>query len=309
MSSYRDLAPRPQDSDSAAAGDSKVGVANRTPSRVAAACVTCRARRTKVFHPIHYSDRQYLSRSTADIRQCDGGTPACRSCVKRNSSCRYDPPTGTLLAQAQKRKIEELENDKSSLYEVVWYLQTTSPDKATALLRYMRAAQGEDLGVIFKNFEMSCPESSVSATTSKTNASGANSSSVMADSPSSALLTMPEIMDHPQFSTVRTGQAEVTGIALLAPNQQDASVDKINGPLEMFFNCVGALFYIMNRDDVQISITALKASGNGHTPLGDMFNNGSRTQLRTYAAELAGMVRDVPVWTGCETCTDLDTYI
>ncbi|CAG5149096.1 uncharacterized protein ALTATR162_LOCUS2297 [Alternaria atra] len=153
----------------------------------------------------------------------------------------------------------------------------------------MRAAQGEDLGVIFKNFEMSYLESSVSATTSETNASGANSSSVMDDSSSSALLTMPEIMNHPQFSTVRTGQAGVTGIALLAPNQQDASVDKINGPLEMFFNCVGALFYIMNRDDVQISITALKASGNGHTPLGDMFNNGSRTQLRTYAAELAGM--------------------
>jgi len=81
----------------------------------------------------------------------------------------------------------------------------------------------------------------------------------------------------------------MTAITLLAPNQQDASVDKINGPLDMFFGCVGALFYIMNQDDVQISIAAMKASGNGHIPLGDVLTNGSNIQLRTYAAELAGM--------------------
>ncbi|KAG9192483.1 hypothetical protein G6011_11217 [Alternaria panax] len=100
---------------------------------------------------------------------------------------------------------------------------------------------------------------------------------------------MPEIMDHPEFSAVQKGQANVTGIVLLAPDQQYASIDKINGPLDMFFNCVGALFYIMNRDDVQVSITAIEASGNGQTPLGHVFNNGSSIQLRTYAAELAGM--------------------
>jgi hypothetical protein len=170
----------------------------------------------------------------------------------------------------------------------MWYLQTTSPDKATTLLQHLRAAQGDDLGVIFKNFEISCLNASIPAKAPKTDASGASSSWVIADS-SSAMLTMPEIMNHPHFSNVRKGQAEATGITLLASNQQDASVDKINGPLEMFFNCVGALFYIMNPDDVQVSITAMKASGNGHTPLGDVFNNGSKSQLRTYAAELAGM--------------------
>ncbi|CAN9110090.1 unnamed protein product [Alternaria alternata] len=220
---------------------------------------------------------------------CDGERPACRSCVERETTCGYDPPTGTLLAQAQKRKIEELETDRSSLYEVLWYLQTASPSKATALLRHMRAAQGEDLGVIFRNFEMNRPSSSMSAAAPETDASKGYASSVINDSSSSVMLSMPEVMDHPNFSVAQKKQFNMTAITLLAPNQQDASVDKINGPLDMFFGCVGALFYIMNKDDVQISIAAMKASGNGHIPLGDVLTNGSNIQLRTYAAELAGM--------------------
>ena len=209
--------------------------------------------------------------------------------MERETTCGYDPPTGTLLAQAQKRKIEELETDRSSLYEVLWYLQTASPSKATALLRHMRAAQGEDLGVIFRNFEMNRPSSSMSAAAPETDASKGYASSVINDSSSSAILSMPGVMDHPNFSVAQKKQFNMTAVTLLAPNQQDASVDKINGPLDMFFGCVGALFYIMNQDDVQISIAAMKASGNGHIPLGDVLTNGSNIQLRTYAAELAGM--------------------
>ena len=103
------------------------------------------------------------------------------------------------------------------------------------------------------------------------------------------IVTIPEVMDHPRLSTVRNGQAEVTGIALLSPTQQSATVDGLHGPLEMFFNCVGALFYIMNREEVQTRIATMTASGNNHTPLGNFFSNGSSLQLRTYAAELAGM--------------------
>ncbi|KAI4955230.1 hypothetical protein J4E91_001088 [Alternaria rosae] len=103
------------------------------------------------------------------------------------------------------------------------------------------------------------------------------------------MLAVPEIMDHPRFSTVRKSQTEVTGITLVAPHHDSASVSKIHGPLEMFFNCVGALFYVMNRDDVQSDIEAIKAAGNENIPLGNMFSNGSTIRIRTYAAELAGM--------------------
>lgn len=138
----------------------------------------------------------------------------------------------------------------------------------------MRAAQGEDLGVIFRNFEMNRPSSSMSAAAPETDASKGYASSVINDSSSSAILSMPGVMDHPNFSVAQKKQFNMTAVTLLAPNQQDASVDKINGPLDMFFGCVGALFYIMNQDDVQISIAAMKASGNGHIPLGDVLTNG-----------------------------------
>ncbi|RYO02259.1 hypothetical protein AA0120_g409 [Alternaria tenuissima] len=129
----------------------------------------------------------------------------------------------------------------------------------------------------------------MSAAAPETDASKGYASSVINDSSSSAILSMPGVMDHPNFSVAQKKQFNMTAVTLLAPNQQDASVDKINGPLDMFFGCVGALFYIMNQDDVQISIAAMKASGNGHIPLGDVLTNGSNIQLRTYAAELAGM--------------------
>lgn len=175
------------------------------------------------------------------------------------------------------------------MYEVLWYLQTASPDKATALLQHLRATQGDDLGVIFKNFEMGRRNSSESGPASETKFGKNDSPPTSTDSPSSTMLAVPEIMDHPRFSTVRKGQTEVTGITLLAPNHENASVSNVHGPLEMFFNCVGALFYIMNRNDVQACIEAIKASGNENMPLGHMFSNGSTIELRTYAAEIAGM--------------------
>ncbi|KAK1910316.1 hypothetical protein P3342_006591 [Pyrenophora teres f. teres] len=135
MSSLRDIAPRPQDLAVGRAASSSNDSAR--PSRVAIACTACRTRRAK----------------------CDGARPTCRGCEERDLVCQYGQPTGPQLAQAQKRKIEELEEDKSSLYEVLWYLQTTSPEKASALLQLLRAAQGEDIGGILKQFEQSRSQS------------------------------------------------------------------------------------------------------------------------------------------------------
>jgi hypothetical protein len=207
--------------------------------------------------------------------------------MERDSQCEYGPPTGPMLAQAQKRKIEELENDKSSLYEVLWYLQTTSPDKATSLLQHMRATKGEDIGAILKNFEQNRGRGSGGESVGACNATRSNSTST--ESSSSAIVNVLEVMDHPRLSTVRKGKTGMTGIALLSPAQQSATVDGLQGPLEMFHNCVGALFYIMSRDEVQGRIASMTASGHNHIPLGTFLSNGSSLKLRTYAAELAGM--------------------
>jgi hypothetical protein len=70
----------------------------------------------------------------------------------------------------------------------------------------MRAAQGEDLGVIFRNFEMNRPSSSMSAAAPETDASKGYASSVINDSSSSVMLSMPEVMDHPNFSVAQKKQ-------------------------------------------------------------------------------------------------------
>ncbi|KAL7777733.1 hypothetical protein CFE70_004402 [Pyrenophora teres f. teres 0-1] len=211
---------------------------------------------------------------------CDGARPTCRGCEERDLVCQYGQPTGPQLAQAQKRKIEELEEDKSSLYEVLWYLQTTSPEKASALLQLLRAAQGEDIGGILKQFKQSRSQSVETPCTSNPTAS---------ESPASAILAAPGIMDHPRLSTVRKHHIEVTKVALLSPAQSSATVDRLQGPLKMFFDCIGVLFYVMAREDADASIVMITASGNNETPIGDIFSHVNSLELRTYAAELAGM--------------------
>ena len=222
----------------------------------------------------------------ANTHQCDGARPTCRSCVERDLTCQYGQPTGPQLARVQKRKIEELEEDKSSLYEVLWYLQTTSPDKASALLQHLRAARGENFGAILKQFEQSHSRPAEPSFTSNV---VANESPPATTSPASVILALPEILDHPRLSTVRKRQSNGTSVAFLPPAQSSATVDGLQGPLKMFFDCVGGLFYIMARADAQASITAITASGNNGIPLGNFFSNGSVLELRTHAAELAGM--------------------
>ncbi|KAA8621196.1 nitrate assimilation regulatory protein nira protein [Pyrenophora tritici-repentis] len=211
---------------------------------------------------------------------CDGARPTCRSCEERYLTCQYGQPTGPQLVQAQKRKIEQLEEDKNSFYEVLWYLQTTSPEKASALLQHLRAAQDGDIGAILKQFEQNRSQSAEPSSTSNPNAS---------ESPAFVILAAPGIMDHPRFSTVRKRHIEVTKVLLLSPDQSSATVDRLQGSLNMFFDCIGVLFYIMTREDADTSIVTITASGNSRTPLGDLFSNGSSLELRTYAAELAGM--------------------
>jgi hypothetical protein len=277
--SFRDIAPRPQDLAEAFANQRPADIATR-PSRVAIACSACRTRRIKVA-----SSRRHIADSVeTNAQQCDGTKPTCRSCIERDTTCEYDPPTGPLLAQAQKRKIEELENDKTSLYEILWYLQTTSPDKATSLLQHMRTSQGKDMGAILENFEQGRGQGEPAA-----EPYAFPNDSPSAESTPSVIVTIPEIMDHPRLSSVRKGQTEVTGIAMLSRTQESATVDGLHGSLEMFHNCVGALFYIMNREEIQSRIASMTASGYNHIPLGTFFNNGSSLELRTYAAELAGM--------------------
>ncbi|KAF1947555.1 hypothetical protein EJ02DRAFT_92320 [Clathrospora elynae] len=262
MSNFRDIAPRPL--DLAPAPVESTGARAR-PSKVAVACNACRTKRTK----------------------CDGARPCCGTCIDRDSTCKYSPPPAPVLAQSQKKKIEQLQKDKASLYEVLWFLRTKSPDKATALLQHIRSAQGEDVGAILKNFDANHVASFEHA--DEPNQFTDDSPSTESSVPTQ--ITLPEVLEHPRLSASPKGQARGPGIALhlLSQAQQNATVEFLDPPINMFFNCVGALFYVMNRNDVRARYKAITASGNSHLPLGAFFSNESTSQLKTCAAELAGM--------------------
>ncbi|KAJ4373412.1 hypothetical protein N0V83_003707 [Neocucurbitaria cava] len=191
-----------------------------------------------------------------------------------------------LLAQAQKRKIEELEDDKSSMYEIIWYLQTTSPDEATALLQQLRAYRGNDLGAILEQFDRGTHDEETPVSQPNDTPSSVSSS----NNTVSTALTIPEIIDHPRFQDRPSNpNSPPTYLVPLSSWGEFATVNGLDGSLEMFFNCVGLLFYIMKREDVQLNIQAIRAAGHAHTPLGDIVNNGSGLGLATMVSELAGM--------------------
>lgn len=151
----------------------------------------------------------------------------------------------------------------------------------------MRAAQGQDLGAIFENFERGNLNSMPSAADCHTLLD--DSPSTSRESPSSPMITVPEVMDHPRLFTVRRGRDGATGVTLISSAQASATVGSLQSPLDMFFDCVGALFYIVTRNEAASSIATIEASGNHHTPLGAFFSNGSSLELRTLSAELSGM--------------------
>jgi hypothetical protein len=153
----------------------------------------------------------------------------------------------------QKTTIEELEREKVSLYEILWYLQTTSPEQATAMLDTVQhfAQNHQELPPV------TTPVSSA---------------------PSHA----PEPVDIGRLLEAR-GPIQQDSAAFFSHH---ATVQALEGPLEWFYNCVGALFYIMNRDDVERSVESIQGN---QLPLGDIVAAGENLGTTTIAAELAGM--------------------
>jgi hypothetical protein len=213
-------------------------------------------------------------------------SPQCQACITRASKCEYAGSSSQIVAQAQKRKIDELENDKSALYEILWYLQTTSPDQATALLQHLRSNRDGDMGGILHHFAKHRPES-FQATTPSDNAASTSSSS--SSETTTTAPTTPGSLDFVALLDTRHDALHSNSITSLSVRNEFTTIHGLEGPLEWFFNCVGALFYIMNRDEVQRSMEALQTSPVACIPLGDLVASGKDLHLATVAGELAGM--------------------
>jgi hypothetical protein len=172
----------------------------------------------------------------------------------------------------QKSTIEELQREKGSLYEILWYLQTTSPEQATAMLDMLRASNHQDMDGTVQNMGAAVQHF----------AQNRQEVPPVIAPVSGAPSHAPELVDIGRLLDDR------------GPTQQDsaasfshyATVQALEGPLEWFYNCVGALFYIMNRDDVDRSVKSIRGN---QSPLGDIVAAGEDLGTTTIAAELAGM--------------------
>jgi hypothetical protein len=203
--------------------------------------------------------------------------------MTRASDCTYAAPSVHLLAREQKQTIEELENDKSALYEILWYLQTTSPEQATTLLDRLRANKDNDIGATLQHFAQHRREPSdatSSASKAALTAASPKQNVTLSDSNMPKSLDLPGLLDG-RKSIQSDDLAAVTG-----RSHHAATVQGLEGPLQWFFNCVGALFYITNREEVQKNIESLDEI---HVPLGDIVTSNKDLKKITVAAEIAGM--------------------
>jgi len=191
----------------------------------------------------------------------------------------YATPTNH-LAKQQKVKIEKLESDKSALYEILWYLQTKSPEQATALLEHLRSSnRGNDMGAILQHFAQYRQDPFSTELISESETTSSQSISMPSASYNMEPLDLARLLDD-------RGLVQPDTAASLSTRTSYATVLDLQEPLGCFFNCVGALFYIMDKDEVQRSIENLKDI---HTPLGDMVAMNMDAKTTTIAAELAGM--------------------
>jgi hypothetical protein len=207
--------------------------------------------------------------------------------MTRASNCEWPAPTGQQLVTDQKQMIKELENDKSALYEVLWFLQTTSPEAAIDMLSQLRSNPGGDIGAIVQHFAQ-YRRDVLDSTTSSSTASTASTSPETSPEISGTPIT-PGIVDFSQLLDARGPAVQLNDVTSPATRTQFATVYHLEGPLEWFFNCVGALFYIMDPDEVRKNIELLKASTAAHIPLGDLVAPNTDMRTATLAAELAGM--------------------
>ncbi|KAH4000291.1 hypothetical protein HBI81_052490 [Parastagonospora nodorum] len=251
MADARKLAPRPP-----GAVHPYASASSSRRAKVSIACESCRLRRVK----------------------CDGVKPKCRSCRTQATDCVYATPTNH-LAEQQKVKIEKLESDKSALYEILWYLQTKNPEQATALLEYLRCNPGDDVGATLQHFTEYRQGLSDMNVVSESEANSSRSISTPSASYNTEPLDLARVFDDRILVQPET-------VASLSTRTSYATVLDLNEPIDWFFNCVGALFYIMDKDVAQRSIESIK---DFHMPLGDLVTMNVDARTTTTAAELAGM--------------------
>ena len=181
--------------------------------------------------------------------------------------------------------IKELENDKTALYEILWYLQTTTPESAGALLQRLSSNPGNDIGAILQHFAQHRRDTAGIATPS----SIASTSFPHSQSTTPSVSNVVESLHPPQLFDARGSVVQPNDMTSQATRNEFATVYGLEGPLEWFFNCVGTLFYILDQKEIFQSLKLLQTSADARIPLGDLVATRKDMRTTTTAAELAGI--------------------
>jgi hypothetical protein len=159
-------------------------------------------------------------------------------------------------------------------------LQTRSPEQATALLELLHSNREGGVGAVLQHFAQYRQEFPHLTTAAS---KALSSSSRQGAAQQTTVLTEP--LDLPGLLDAR-GLAHPNSVASGSTPAQHTTARDLVGPLEWFFNCVGALFYIMSPEEVDNNIQSIQ---HVQVPLGDIVSANEDPKMTTIAAGLAGM--------------------
>lgn len=104
------------------------------PTKIKAACETCRTRKIKVN-----MKNKPLTRPKLTYQTCTGERPACTPCKKRGQECVYATEPDELRIRALKRRYAELSQTSSNNEALIRLLRETPRDEAQAIFERIRS--------------------------------------------------------------------------------------------------------------------------------------------------------------------------
>ncbi|PVH91521.1 hypothetical protein DM02DRAFT_338884 [Periconia macrospinosa] len=224
------------------------GVQRTTRRKVSVACRVCQTRRTK----------------------CDGKRPQCGACIPRQSECGYTTRAGQSHLQARKQKMQELESDTSVMLDILCRLQTSSSKTASKLLQQLRSTRSGD---IRKMVACITPSRNMSFTDNEPRR--LSSATTLADGQHTPSLTRSQDL---------TGYSSIIG----APVGHNVSLKSMRAALDMFFACVGSLFYVLDQSELDRAMKNITTTPD--LTFLELYNRPASLEITTRLSELAGVL-------------------
>jgi hypothetical protein len=158
------------------------------------------------------------------------------------------------------------------MFEILWHLQTKSPEESSDLLQHLRSVQGGDIGAMLNYVPDGRSQPWTPPKDETDNMPGSSA----------------EVLDYPQSPYLQSAGTDETICFVGAPAGHDLSIQGARAALDMFFLCVGSLFYVFDKPDVDLTVESITAFAD--LTLADLVSKSESLKTKTLAAELAGMI-------------------